>query len=67
MDCKDFVLNDGSDWKVIEYVCKILPNKSVSILGLTLHVKAIILSDSSGLMISSDHMHLCWILDFEQA
>jgi hypothetical protein len=66
MNCKDFVINDGCNRKVVKDVSKVLPNKCVPILGLTLHVKAVVLSDRSGLVIASDHVHLIGILNFEK-
>jgi hypothetical protein len=66
MNSKDLVINDSSDRKVVKNVSKVLPYKCISVLGLALHIKAIVLSDCSGLMVASNHVHLIGVLDFEK-
>jgi hypothetical protein len=54
MDSKDFLVDDGSNGQVVKNISVKLPHFGVSILGLTLSVEAINLSDLSRLMVSSD-------------
>ena len=54
MNCKYFVVDNGSDRKVVEDIREHLPHPRITILLLALGVKAIYLRDLSGLVISSD-------------
>lgn len=66
MNSKNFIINDCCNWEVVKNIGKVLPNYGIAILGLTLHVEAIILCDCSGLMIASYHIHLPGISNLEQ-
>lgn len=66
MNGKDLVIYDGSYRKVVKNVSKVLPDKCVSVLSLALHIKAIVLSDRSGLVVASNHVHLIGVLNFEK-
>lgn len=67
MNSEYFIINVDSNGKIVEDICIELPDHRVSILGLTLHIKSIILSDSSSLMIPSNHCHAIWVLYFQKA
>lgn len=64
MNCKYFFVNNRSYREVIKDICKVFPNDRISIFCLTLHIKPIVLGDSTGLVVSSDHVHLCGVFDF---
>ncbi len=53
MDSKYVTIGDGADGKEIKEVSVHLPNCSASKFILTFHVKAVVLSDGSKLVISS--------------
>ena len=67
MDRKQLWLNIGGNGKVVEDIGEVLPDHSIPILGLTLHVEPVVLSDRSGLMVPSDHWHSGWVFYFKQA
>jgi len=64
MNGKYFLVNNRGDRKVIKDICKVFPYNCISIFCLTLHVKPIILGDGTGLVVSSDHVHLRGVFDF---
>ena len=67
MDSEYLIINVDGNWKIVEDISIELPDNCVSILSLTLHIKSVILSDSSSLMIPSNHCHAIWVLYFEKA
>ena len=54
MNCKYIFSDDGGDREEIEEISELLPNSGITIFVLTFHIKPIILSDGSELVISSD-------------
>jgi len=54
MHCEDLVVDDSTDWKVVEDIGEVLPNLWVSILLLALCVEAIDLSDLSCFVVSTE-------------
>ena len=59
------VIHIGCDGK-IKYISKELPNYSVFIFVLTLHIETIILSSRSQLMIAPNQQHFCWVFQLQQ-
>ena len=55
VQAKDLVLNHGSERKQIEEVSVVFPHIGIAILAKTLVIKAVDLSNLSGLMISSQY------------
>lgn len=54
METKDLVFNERCQWEIVKEVSEIFPHRGVSILAKTLVIKAVDLSDLSGLMVSSE-------------
>ena len=52
MNRKHSIINKSSNRNIIEQISKVLPNNRISIFCLTFHIKAVILSDGSCLMIT---------------
>lgn len=67
MHSKYLLIDVSSDGEVIKNIGKVLPDNSVAIFSLTLHVKAIVLSDGTRLVIATDHGHPLRVLYFQQA
>lgn len=67
MNGEHLVVNNRRYREVVKHIGKVLPDHSIPILGLTLHIEPIVLRDRPGLMIPPDHMHLRGVLDLEQA
>ena len=66
MNTKETSLNDGSNGKIVEYLCEIVPDIVVAIFFTDLVVETIIHADGSGLMISSEKNNFIGIFEFKQ-
>lgn len=67
VDSKDGAIDADSNGEVVENVGVVLPDHSVAILGLALHVKPIVLGDGTSLVVPSDHCHFLRVFYLEQA
>jgi hypothetical protein len=54
MDCEDRRLNDGCDGEEVKQISEELPNDGRAIFVLAFHVKAVVLSNGSQLVVASD-------------
>lgn len=65
VDTKHFILYDGSEWQIIEYVCAVSPNIQRLILSETLVIETIDLCDLSTLVIPPNQSDPIRIPDFK--
>lgn len=65
MNAENFSFNDGSDTKIIEDFCAVLPWVGISVLSNGLIIEAVDGGDLSGLVISSKEGDVSWVLQLQ--
>ena len=65
VNAENFSFNDGSDTKIIEDFCAVLPRIGISILSNCLIIESVDGSDLSGLVVSSEEGDVSWVLELE--
>ena len=53
MNIENLIVNDGSNRQKVKQICELLPDRRTSILPLAFDVKAVYLSNLSGLVIAT--------------
>lgn len=66
MNAKYVFIYDSCDWEKVEHISEQLPNYSIPIFVLALHIKAIILSDGSELVVPSYQQYFGRIFEFQE-
>lgn len=67
MHCKNIFLDDGCYGEEVKQISEQLPYSCVAVFILTFHIEAVILSDRSEFMISSDEYYFIRVFEFEEA
>lgn len=65
MKAEDLVIDEGSERKVVEEVCKVLPDVGIAVFAKTLVVESVNLGDLTRLVVSSEDGDALGIADFE--
>ncbi len=65
VEAEDLVVDKGSEGKVVEKICEILPYVRVAILSKTFVIKAVDLGDLARFVISTENRDALRITDFE--
>ena len=60
MHCEHLIVDDRTDWEVVEDVGEVLPDLWIAVLLLALCVEAIDLSDLSGFVVSTKKANSVW-------
>jgi len=62
---EDLVIDEGSEGKIVEEVCKVLPDVGIAVFAKTLVVESVNLGDLTRLVVSSEDGDALGIADFE--
>jgi hypothetical protein len=65
MQTEDFLINDGSEPKIIKDFSAILPRTCISVFSESFIVKSILLTNRSAFVISSQQCNMSWIFDLQ--
>jgi hypothetical protein len=65
VNAENFSFNDGSDTKIIEYFCAVLPRVGISVFSNGLIIESVDGGDLSSLMVSSEESNVSWVLQLE--
>ena len=65
MKAEDLVIDEGSERKIVEKVCKVLPDVGIAVFAKTLVVESVNLGDLTRFVVSSEDGDALGIADFE--